>query len=117
MLYYGEYSNGRRYVRAYDEEKNGAPRIVGKLAFLYHGAVSVSAGNIFATEKSALASWGKYSRTPVAMPDGAEAIPAQYFGTDTPESVFIPCGMVRGELWPREYKTAVNAIIKPVTRF
>lgn len=30
MLYYNEYSNGRRYVRAYDEEKNGAPRNVGK---------------------------------------------------------------------------------------
>lgn len=40
MLYYGEYSNGRRYVRVYNEEKHGAPRIVGKLAFLHHGAVS-----------------------------------------------------------------------------
>lgn len=63
MLYYNEYS-GRRYVRAYDEEKHGAPRI---------------------------------------MPDGAETTPAQYFGTDTPESVFIPWSMVRGELWPGEY--------------
>ena len=102
MLYYNEYS-GRRYVRAYDEEKHGAPRIVGKLSFLYHGAVSVSAENIFPTEEAALASWGKYSRIPVIMPDGAETIPAQYFGKDTPESVFIPWSMVRGELWPGEY--------------
>ena len=102
MLYYNEYS-GRRYVRAYDEEKHGAPRIVGKLAFLYHGSVSVNAENIFTTEKAAIASWGKYSRIPVIMPDGEEAIPAQYFGTDTPESVFISWGIVRGELWPGEY--------------
>ena len=33
MLYYGEYSNGRRHVRAYDEEKHGAPRIVGHTVF------------------------------------------------------------------------------------
>ena len=103
MLYYGEYSNGRRYVRVYDKEKHGAPRIVGKLAFLHHGAVSVSAENIFPTEEAALASWGKYSRIPVIMPDGEETIPAQYFGTDTPESVFIPWSMIRGELWPGEY--------------
>lgn len=103
MLYYNEYSNGRRYVRAYDEEKNGAPRIARKLAFLHHGAVSVNAENIFTTEEAALASWGEYSRIPVIMPDGEEAIPAQYFGTDTPESVFIPWSMVRGELWPGEY--------------
>ena len=31
MLYYSEYSNGRRYVHAYDEEKHGAPRIMGKI--------------------------------------------------------------------------------------
>ena len=65
--------SGQRYVRAYDEEK------------------------------AALTSWGKYSRIPVIMPDGEEAIPAQYFGTDTPESIFIPWGIVRGELWPGEY--------------
>lgn len=103
MLYYGEYSNGRRYVRIYDEEKHGAPRIVGKLTFLHHGAVILDAENIFSTEEAALASWGKYSRFPVFMPDGGEVIPAQYFGTDTPESVFIPWGIVRGELWPGEY--------------
>lgn len=96
MLYYGEYSNGRRYVRAYDEEKHGALRIVGKSAFLYHGAVSVNAESIFPTEEAALESWGKYSRTPVIMPNGEETAPAQYFGTDTPESVFIPWSMVRG---------------------
>ena len=103
MLYYGEYANGRRYVRAYDEEKHGAPRVAGKSAFLYHNAVSVSAENIFTTAEAALASWGKYSSIPVVMPDGGEVIPAQYFGNDTPESVFIPWSMVRGELWPGEY--------------
>ena len=56
MLYYGEYLNGRRYVRAYDEEKHGEPRIVKKSAFLYRGSVIVSKENIFTNEKSAIAS-------------------------------------------------------------
>ena len=103
MLYYCEHSNGRRYVRAYDEEKHGNPRIVGKSAFLYHGSVIVNADTIFTTESAALTSWGKYSLTPVVMPDGGEAIPARYFGNDMAGSVFIPWGMVRGELWPGEY--------------
>ena len=103
MMYYAEYSNGRRYVRAYDEEKHGAPRIVGGTVFLYHNMICGSAVNIFTTEEDALASWGKYSNKPVIMPDGREVIPAQYFGNDTPESVFIPWDMVRGELWPGEY--------------
>ena len=103
MLYYGEYLNGRRYVRAYDEEKHGAPRIVKKSAFLYRGSVIVSKENIFTNEKAALASWGKYSRILVIMPDGREVIPAQYFGNDTTVDVFIPWDMVRGELWPGEY--------------
>ena len=103
MLYYGEYLNGRRYVRAYDEEKHGVPRIAGNTVFLYHNTVCGSAGNIFSTEEAALASWGEYSNKPVIMPDGREVIPAQYFGNDTPESVFIPWSMVRGELWPGEY--------------
>lgn len=103
MKYYNEYSNGRRYVRAYDEEKHGAPRVVGKSAFLYHGAVIVSAETIFTTEEAAFAWWGKYSLIPVIMPDGREVIPAQYFGNDTADNVFIPWGMVRGELWPGEY--------------
>lgn len=103
MLYYNEYSSGRRYVRAYDEEKHGALRNAGKLVFLHHGAISVSAENIFTTEAAALVSWGKYSRIPVIMPDGGEVVPAQYFGKDTPESVFIPLGIIRGELWPGEY--------------
>ena len=103
MLYYCEYANGHRYVRAYDEEKHGSPRIVGKVVFLYHGSVIVNADNIFTTEEAALTSWGKYSRISVIMTDGKETIPAQYFGTDTLESVFIPWGMVRGELWPGEY--------------
>ena len=103
MLYYGEYSNGRRYVRAYDEEKYGASRIVGNTVFLYHNTVCGSADGIFSTEEEALASWGKYSNKPVIMPDGSDVIPAQYFGNDTPESVFIPWDMVRGELWTGEY--------------
>ena len=103
MLYYCEYSNGQRYVRAYDEEKHGAPRIVGKSAFLYHSSVIVSADGIFSTEEAALASWSKYSDKPVIMPDGREVTPAQYFGNDTSADVFIPWSMVRGELWPGEY--------------
>lgn len=103
MLYYCEYSNGRRYVRAYDEEKHGAPRIAGKSAFLYRGSIITNADNIFTTESAALVWWGKYSRIPVVMPDGGEVIPAQYFGNDTLVSVFIPWNMVRGELWPGEY--------------
>lgn len=103
MLYYCEYSNGRHYVRAYDEEKHGNPRIVGNSALIYHGSIIVNADNIFTTESAALAGWGKYSKIPVVMPDGGEVIPARYFGNDTPESVFIPWGMVRGELWPGEY--------------
>ena len=103
MLYYGEYLNGQRYVREYDEEKHGVPRIVGKSAFLYHRAVIVSKDNIFTTEEAAIASWGKYSMIPVFMPDGREVIPAQYFGNDITADVFIPWGMVRGELWPGEY--------------
>lgn len=103
MLYYCEYDNGRRYVRAYDEEKHGVPRIAGDTVFLYHNMICGSADGIFSTEEAALASWGKYSNKPVIMPDGREVIPAQYFGNDTPESVFIPWGMVRGELWPGEY--------------
>ena len=103
MLYYGEYLNGRRYIRTYDEEKHGKPRIAGKSAFLYHGSVITNADNIFTTESAALASWGKYSNKPVIMPDGREVIPAQYFGNDTPESIFIPWNMVRRELCPGEY--------------
>lgn len=103
MLYYNEYSNGRRYVRIYDGEKHGAPRNVGKLVFLHHGVFSVNAENIFTAEAAALASWGKYSRIPVITPNGGEVVPAQYFGNDTPESVFIPWSMVHGELWPGEY--------------
>ena len=103
ILYYCEYSNGRRYVRAYDEEKHGTPRIAGKSAFLYHGAIIVSKDNIFTTEKAALASWGKYSNKLVIMPDGREVTPAQYFGNDTAADVFIPWTCVQGEKWPGEY--------------
>lgn len=103
MLYYCEYSNGRRYVRAYDEEKHGTPRIAGKSAFLYHGSIITNADNVFTTESAALASWGKYSTIPVIMPDGEETTPAQYFGNDTADDVFIPWNMVRRELWPGEY--------------
>ena len=103
MFYYAEYVNGRRYVRAYDEEKHGAPRIAGKSAFLYRGSIIVNADNIFITEEAALASWGKYSNKPVIMPDGREVTPARYFGNDIYADVFIPWDMVRGELWPGEY--------------
>ena len=103
MLYYGEYLNGRRYVRAYDEKKHGAPRIAGKSAFLYHGSIIVSKENIFSNEKAAIASWGKYSNKLGIMPDGREVTPAQYFGNDTSADVFIPWSMVRGEIWPGEY--------------
>ena len=102
MLYYCEYSNGRRYVREYDEAKHGAPRIVGKSAFLYHNMICRSADSIFSTEEAALASWGKYSNKLVIMPDGSEVTPARYFGNDA-DDVFIPWDMVRGELWPGEY--------------
>ena len=103
MMYYCEYSNGRHYVRAYDEEKHGAPRIVGNTVFLYHNTVCGSADGIFTTEEAALASWGKYSNKPVIMPDGREVTPARYFNNDTAADVFIPWDMVRGELWPGEY--------------
>ena len=103
MLYYGECLNGRRYIRAYDEEKHGAPRIVGNTVFLYHNTICGSADGIFSTEEDVLASWGKYSNKPVIMPDGGEVTPAQYFGNDTADDVFIPWDMVRGELWPGEY--------------
>ena len=103
MLYYGEYSNGRRYVRAYDEEKHGAPRIVGNTLFLYHNTICRNADDIFPTEEAALASWGKYSNKPVIMPDGRAVTPARYFGNDNAADVFIPWDMVRGELWPGEY--------------
>ena len=103
MLYYGEYLNGRRYIRAYDEEKHGAPRIAGKSAFLYHRSIITNADNIFTTEEAALASWGKYSNKPVIMPDGREVTPAQHFGNDNAADVFIPWDMVRRELWPGEY--------------
>ena len=103
ILYYCEYSNGRRYVRAYDEKKHGEPRIVGDTVFLYHNTICGSADGIFSTEEAALASWGKYSMIPVIMPDGGEVTPARYFGNDTAADVFIPWDMVRGELWPGEY--------------
>ena len=102
MLYYGEYLNGRHYVREYDEERHGEPRIVGNTVFLYHNTICGSAGNIFSTEEAALASWGKYSNKPVIMPDGREVTPARYFGND-PADVFIPWDMVRGEIWPGEH--------------
>ena len=102
MLYYGEYSNGRRYVRAYDEEKHGKAQIVNDhTVFLYHRSIITNA--IYNTEAEALKAWGEWSVKPVIMPDGREVTPAQYFGNDTAADVFIPWDMVRGELWPGEY--------------
>lgn len=41
MLFYGKYENGKRYICAYDEEKNGAPRVISarkkQVTCLFHG--------------------------------------------------------------------------------
>ena len=92
MLYYNEYLNGRRYIRAYDEEKHGAPRIVGKYALLYRGTLSVNAENIFTTETAALASWGKYSWTRVVMPGGGEVTPQRSTSETINRKAFSYCG-------------------------
>lgn len=102
MFYYCSYSNGRRYVRAYDDAKYGAPRIVSDTTtFLYHNSVIVS--RVFPPERAALAQWGEWSEKPVVMPDGREVVPAWEFGHDTTDNIFIPWGAVRGEKWPGEY--------------
>ena len=99
MFYYCSYSNGRRYVRAYDDTKHGVPRIVSDTTtFLYHNSVMVS--RVFPSERAALAWWGEWSEKPVIMPDGREVVPAWEFGHDTTGNIFIPWPCVRGEVWP-----------------
>jgi len=102
MFYYCEYANGTRYVRAHDEKKHGAPRVVSPdLTFLFHGAVSTC--RVYSTEMEALEAWGKYSNKPVIMPDGNTVTPARYFGVKRIEDIFIPWSDVKGERWPGEY--------------
>ena len=102
MFYYCSYSNGRRYVRAYDDVKHGAPRVVSDTTtFLYCNSVMVS--RVFPSERAALAWWGEWSENPVVMPDGREVVPAWEFGHDTTANIFIPWACVRGEKWPGEY--------------
>lgn len=104
MFYYCSYSNGRRYVRAYDDEKHGAPRFAGKIMFLFHNSVCGSADNLYKTEREALKGWNEWSEKPVVMPDGREVVPAVYFGHyNAADSVFIPWTCVQGEKWPGEY--------------
>lgn len=99
MLFYGKYENGRRYICAYDEKKNGL-RQVGKIFFLYNNAVVCRA--VYNTEAEAVASYGRYNARTVVMPDGTETTPARYFGTEDVNDVFIPWYDVKGELWPGE---------------
>ena len=102
MLYYCSYSNGRRYVRAYDDKKHGAPRVVSdNTTFLYHN--SVMASRVCPSERAALAWWGEWSENLVIMPDGREVVPAWEFGHDAVESIFISWTCVQGEKWPGEY--------------
>ena len=51
MKYIIEYSNGKHYVRAYDEEKYGL-RKVGKLGYIYRNSVICRA--IYDTEAEAV---------------------------------------------------------------
>lgn len=102
MFYYCSYSNGRRYVRAYDDKKYGVFCVVFvSITFFYHNFIMVS--RVFESERAALSWWGEWSEKPVVMPDGREVVPAWEFGHDTIDNVFIPWGAVHGEKWPREY--------------
>lgn len=102
MLFYGKYENGKRYICAYDEKKNGSPRVVSdSLTFLYYSSIVVN--RVYKTEREAMAdSWGKYSNESVILPDGTETTPARYFDTENINGVFIPWNDVEGELWPGE---------------
>ena len=54
MLFYGNYENGKRYICAYDEEKNGMLRVVSDgLTFIYHNSVSIN--RVYKTEREAIA--------------------------------------------------------------
>lgn len=83
MYYYGSFegniNGGTRYVRAYDEQVHGEPRIMSDhWTFLYHNTLIVN--SVYKTEAEAMeAAWGKYSTTPVILPNGEETSPAEYF--------------------------------------
>lgn len=99
MKYITEFSNGKNYIRAYDENKNGL-RQVGNMFFLYHN--SIIAHGVYDTEAEAVASYGRYSTRKIIMPDGSETTPARYFGTEDINEVFVSWYDVKGELWPGE---------------
>lgn len=99
MKYITEFSNGKNYVRAYDEKKNGL-RKVGKLVFLYNNSVVCRA--VYNTKAEAVASYGRYSTRKIIMSDGTETMPARYFGTEDVNDVFVSWYDVKGELWPGE---------------
>lgn len=99
MLFYGKYENGKHYICAYDEKKNGL-RQVGKIFFLYNNAVVCRA--VYNTEAEAVASYGHYSARAIIMPDGTETTPARYFGKENASDVFISWYDVKSELCPGE---------------
>ena len=102
IYYYNSFENGKRRVIKYDEDISGPVQVYNSYTvFLYHRSVITSA--IYNSEVEALASWGKYSRKPVIMPDGSEVVPVRYFNESLFDDIFIPYSMVRGELWPGEY--------------
>ena len=99
MKYITEFTNGKNYVRAYDEKKNGL-RKVGKLVFLYNNSIVCRA--VYDTEAEAVASYGRHNTRTIIMPDGTETTPARYFGTEDINDVFISWYDVKGECWPGE---------------
>ena len=99
MKYIIEFTNGKNYVRAYDEKKNGL-RKVGKLVFLYNNSIVCRA--VYDTEAEAVASYGQHNTRCIILPDGTETTPVRYFGNDTPEDVFVPWSDIKRELWPGE---------------
>ena len=99
MKYITKFTNGKNYVRAYDEEKNGL-RKVGKLVFLYNNSIVCRA--VYDTETEAVASYGRYNTRRIIMSDGTETTPARYFGNDTSKDVFVSWSDIKRELWPGE---------------
>lgn len=99
MKYIIEFTNGKNYVRVYDEKKDGL-RKVGKLVFLYNNSIVCRA--VYDTEAEAVASYGRHNTRCIILPDGTETTSARYFGNDTPEDVFVPWSDIKRELWPGE---------------
>ena len=102
MKYITEFSNGKNYIRAYDENKNGL-RQVGDMFFLYHN--SIIAHGVYDTEAEAVENMfydRKYATQKIIMPDGTTTTPAEYFGTDVDNDIFVPWIDVKGERWPGE---------------